>query len=234
MFVSAVKLAIVEALRETVLAAGFTGDARFQSIDIEYPEQSQQWPSLLVQFHPRGSVSWTGVNPEEFTEAGELETFDWTGITKGYFEGSIDLTVLALTSRERDRLWDALIELLLMGLRNADTEIFFERLNNHDLIDMTVLPSNITPLGDSISPGTPWDPEPLSYEATVRIDVVGQFYASTYDRRLMSISEVHLYPYRDVDPMPGEEGEATGMRIPKTDAPPPTLVNNQATEGEWV
>jgi len=192
MFVTAVKTAIVEALEAgfNTLHTGIPSDNSIEltpnSITIEYPLELVAWPTILVQFRA-SKVQWFGLNPDSYsTASGGITisgtTYSGTTVTRnGYFEGSIDLQIMAMHSEERDRLMDSVTNLILMGGGSAGSSAFYNSIYNNDLVGLTLLPSTYANLGDSISSGTPWSPEELTYEASIRIQCIGDFYETKYN-----------------------------------------------------
>jgi hypothetical protein len=65
---------------------------------------------------------------------------------------------------------------------------------------MTLLLDTFTPLGDSVSPGTPFSPEELTYEASIRINCIGDFYVTKYDTVTPAITNMTVSGQRDVMP----------------------------------
>lgn len=213
MFITATKIAVVEAFRSIWFENQNVGQENFnlqldltpndapipRRVTIEYPEESQNWPFILVQFHPT-VVRWTGISPDEIVDAAEDEDSDtpqWRQIRQGYFEGSIQLQIMSETSGERDRIWDNLIGVILMGRKRAATRRFFSTLETDELVGITINESSVDMVGDTISMGTPWDPELLSYEATIAFDVVGTFYADEYAEDLVPLTAARVYNYID-------------------------------------
>jgi len=183
-------------------------------VDIEYPEDAIDWPGLFVQFRP-SSVSWTGINPDGFT-LNDSST-EYTKFRRGSFEGYFDLSILALSSQERDRLWDSLVELFLFGRDSPATAPFFDTVNSHDLVALTILETAVEPLGDQSSLGTPWDPNILTYEASLRVNVVGQFWADVYNQKLLPLSAITVRPYvegQEVFPPNDDQGIWKGLGDP--------------------
>lgn len=237
MFLTASKTAVVEAMR-AVYDDEYAGDIAFQSIDIEYPDQEYKWPACLVQMRLDGPVQWTGINPNhyEFDPGAFNDVNPGSGkhreIRLGDFRGSFDFTVLSLTSHERDRLWDGLVELFLFGDMRSDTRDFFETIGGdeddplHDLVRMTPIKDQVQPMGDSIGPGVPWDNTLLAYEATLRVPVIGQFAADTFTHELYPVSALSVWPYKSDDPVPGE-----GDEPPVDDGPGP---DPKAGIGVWL
>jgi hypothetical protein len=85
---------------------------------------------------------------------------------------------------------DSVSNLILMGQGSAGSSAFYSSLFNNSLVGLTLLPSTYTSLGDSISSGTPWSPEELTYEASIRINCIGDFYATKYDYVIPQITQV--------------------------------------------
>ena len=200
MFITAVKTAIVEALDAGFNALATTPintslDLVPNSITIEYPLELVEWPSILVQFRP-SKVQWFGLNPDSYTTLTSGMTISGTTYSgsnstrPGYFEGSIDLQIMAMHSEERDRLLDSVSNLILMGQGSPASSAFYASIQANNLIGMTLLPSTYTPLGDSISAGTPWSPEELTYEASVRMSCVGDIYETKYDYSVPNITKI--------------------------------------------
>lgn len=201
-------------------------------ITLEYPIEAEDWPTVLVQVRPT-VVEWTGISPDEVIDASTEDgqpaidrstTADsavnpnpsYKLIRQGRFEGSCMLQILALTSMERDRMWDNIVKLLMMGRKKSATNNFYTTLAGHDLIGLTVMEGSIRPVGDSIGPGTPWDPEQLTYEAAVEFDMVGTFYADEYTEDLVPLKSAEAFEYiafdgnSETDEEPYGEGDGRG------------------------
>jgi hypothetical protein len=188
-FISATKMACVTALLSLFEETSDSISPR--SITVEYPDEELQWPSIFVRFNPQGTVRWTGLNPDEYvTEEGDAR---WTQLRHGYFEGSYALTILALSSAERDRLYDKLIEVILMGELTEITDTFRQTLMTDNLIGITINPSQVILQGQSESVGVPWDGDSLAYEATLGFNVVGEFYTDIHAQQLISLSDVQVF-----------------------------------------
>lgn len=210
MFITAVKIAIVEALVAGYRALNPTGtpnltgqfnlpqdttlDLTPNSVTIEYPLEEVQWPAIFVQFRPT-TTKWSGLYPDTYVyPSGSTISGSQAAISsrQGYFEGNIDLQILAMHSEERDRLLDSLYNLVLMNPGNPGSNAFYNSINANDLIGMTLLQGTVTSLGDTVSPSTPFSPEELTYEASIRIQCVGDFYESKFAFGLPTLTSVTL------------------------------------------
>lgn len=201
MFITAVKTAIVEALDAgfNTINPGTPSDTSLDltpnSITIEYPLELVAWPTILVHFRTT-KVQWHGLQPDTYSVAPSGivisgTTYSGTNVDRsGYFEGNIDLQIMAMHSEERDRLMDSVANMILMGQGSAGSYAFYQSILNNSLVGLTLLPSTYTSLGDSISAGTPWSPEELTYEASIRIQCIGDFYATKYDYTVPQITTI--------------------------------------------
>ena len=184
MFITGVKTAIVEALNAGFAALGAptsnnTLDLTPNSVTIEYPLEEVAWPAVFVQFRPSKS-QYSGLNPDIFYPYPSVENSILT-TRQIYFEGVIDLQILAMHSEERDKLKDSLVNLILMNSGSPASVVFYTSIAENDLIELTLLPSTVTNLGDTVSQGTPFSPEELTYEDSIRVNCVGQSIESKYN-----------------------------------------------------
>jgi len=198
MFRGLVKLAIVKALQRAY-------DSNYDGIKplwagIAWPEKEEEWPGIIVEFRP-DVVRWTGINPDEYRENDD----DFTQVRAGHFEGNVDLTILASSTAELDRLWDGLTELIMFGDITAQGSRFHDTINENEYIALTIRTSEVTPAGEQVG-RLPWNPDKQSFEASLRLPVVGQFYTDAYTATLLPLSDIQVYPYRGPDePVPGED-----------------------------
>lgn len=203
MFTTAVKTAIVEALVSgfnsinTTYNPNLTGQFNYpadstidltpNSVTIEYPLEEVQWPAIFVQFRTSKS-QWTGMDPDIYITVSGLPTS--TSTREIYFEGVLDFQILALHSEERDRLRDSIFNLILMGGGSPASTAFYSSLNANDLVAMTILASTVTSVGDTVNMGTPYSPEELTYESTLRVNCVGEAYVAKYNEIVPNFSQV--------------------------------------------
>jgi len=200
MFTTAVKTAIIEALDSgfshlSTNPVNTSLDLVPNSITIEYPLAEVEWPAIFVQFRTT-KVQWQGLHPDQYAVVSGGITISGVNypaqsVTRtGYFEGNIDLQIMALHSEERDKLLDSVNNLVLMGSGSPASNAFYSSLLNNDLVGLTILPSTYTPLGDSVSLGTPFSPEELTYEGSIRMSCIGDFYETKYDYLVPELTEI--------------------------------------------
>ena len=191
MFITATKIAVIEAIRAGFNAIGpasnnTTVDLVPRSVTIEYPVEEIEWPAIYLQFRPT-VTQYTGLNPNQ-----QIKNQDgtYTSYRHGYFEGAFDLQILAMSSEERDRIWDTLTNLIMMNDMAPGSSAFYQSIVDDQLIGLTILPGQIIQIGDTVNAGTPWSAEELTYEATIRFRCIGEFYEDKYNQNLLPLDQI--------------------------------------------
>lgn len=175
MYIVPLKGAIVEALRATFNRSYPESDFASIWCSIEFPVEQAAYPGIWVQFDDTEEVSIAGI--------GHLETvLDEQGVervvTRSRFGGVITMTCVALSSLERDRLYDEMIRMLLFARAEPEVSAFRALIEQNDLIAINVDFDKVRAVGDAAAPGTPWGTEEMLYERSVAINVIGEFVSS--------------------------------------------------------
>lgn len=110
-------------------------------------------------------------------------------------------TIVALSSRERDRLFDEVIRTLGFGLEDPATSEFRQTLENNDLLAVNARFDEIAVGGHAAAPGTPWGTDEIIYECSVSIDLVGDFIADPVARELVPLASIIVTPTQDLTPV---------------------------------
>jgi len=185
--IEAVKRAMVLALREAVLDTTIQDDtSTVSSVDLEYPLKEEKYPGIWVQFSlsklQRAGIAQELMNKNET----DPDWINWEPIREWSFEGRVSLTIVALTSLERDRIADKLLSLLSFSRPPAGTITDPERdiveyraltssLGENPYVSVSINSDILIPGGQSVSVGTPWAQNVLAYEDVYSFDVMGQF-----------------------------------------------------------
>jgi len=166
LFIAPTKKVIIRALRATFTAMYPDTKLADMNIDMEYPYKAEQYPGIWVKFSPH-KIQSSGL---DYTQRTDDEIFGvW------YFEGTVSLMILALSSKERDLISDGLIEAFAFGALMPSASVFYSTLLDSDLINMTPQSDLLTAGGQTESVGVPWDDDKLAYEDRYSFEVVGQF-----------------------------------------------------------
>jgi hypothetical protein len=180
-------------LTEAVLAT-FDADypeEQFRNLwaSLEYPAEESNYPGIWVDFTPTADIQTAGIGHEE-----HVETDDGIRILHRWrYAGTVQLTVVALTSLERDRLVDEVVKVVAFGPENAGRADFRDMVEHSDLIEMRAQWDKLSLGGKAETPGTPWQTDEMVYEMTVSLDCFGSFVSDGTDAVLVPLSRVAVY-----------------------------------------
>lgn len=149
-------------------------------ISMEYPLNVESYPSVWVRFSLK-EIRRSGVNHSL------AEVIDGQRVSYGWFEGTVTLDVMSLSSKERDQISSLLIDLLLFGRDKNKASRFEKSLSDDPYIAITFNGDSVSPGGQSENIGTPWDESALVFTDSFSFSILGQF-----DSRLKSGHLVRL------------------------------------------
>lgn len=212
--VEAVKRGVVQAFRTTLNGSSFGSAAEGEiHVEMEYPLEKTHYPSLWVQF------SLSDLAPGGMG-MGQRETATGNLMQTMIYRGRVTLTLLALSSRERDRMADLIINALSFSrisnpniiTENGYEETFsplYQEFDKNPYVSITINSDKPNPMGQSISVGTPWAPDTLVYEDAYSFEVIGQFMLITENDGLYRLRRIDI----DYEVAPagtrGDDGEGT-------------------------
>lgn len=179
--IESVKRAVVVALKDALVGTGLddvSGSA--VAVEMEYPMVAEKYPGIWVQFSFTKFVN-AGVGHELLNN----NDGNWELIREFIFEGTITLSIMALTNLERDRLSDSVLTMLMFSRPpeyvltdpTKDTKqhrkLYFSLANN-PFVAISINHDTVTPGTQTVTPGVPWDPEQLGYEDSYSFMILGQ------------------------------------------------------------
>lgn len=180
--------------------------AEFQGLhaSIEFPIEKQNYPSVWVDFAPVGNLERAGVAHIEY-EADPGSTLG-RSFTRWKFKGYASYTVAALTSLERDRLYDEIVRIMAFGNEASGTSDFREYIETgNEFLAVNFDFDEIATSGFANTLGTPWQTDDIIYEVTVTMECFGEFTADSNTFDLVSMSEVGYIPYGDFEEDPTDD-----------------------------
>lgn len=185
--VEAVKTAFVLGLREAFLGSTIQDNtARIGSVDLEYPLKEEKYPGIWVQFNVT-SLHRAGIAHETLNRNdSDPDWVNWEPIQEWFFEGRVTLTVLSLTSLERDRIVDTMISnlsfsrlpinVIVSGSRNTNQNRgLWTSLLENPYVHVTINQDEITPNGEDMNVGAPWGDNVLVYTNSISFGVFGSY-----------------------------------------------------------
>lgn len=196
------KTALVQAVKNTFDQDYPVADFRDIRTSIEFPVDPQDYPGIWVDYEDTGSVRIAGIAHAEYSEtvAGTRRRY-----TRWRFQGTAQFTVVALTSLERDRLYDELVRVLAFGNYAVDApqiNAFRQTIEANDFIAMNFDFDEVEPSGNSASPGTPWGTDEIIYERTINMELIGEFVSDGLTQDIVPLSKVLFYMTQISDGVP--------------------------------
>jgi hypothetical protein len=117
--------------------------------------------------------------------------------------------VVALSSLERDRLYDELIKVMAFARVKESISEFRQVIENSDLIAMNGNFDVLRPSGDNAAPGTPWGTDEFIYEKSLSMDLIGEFVSDPDQATLVPLRLIKVRGYVQGTPEPPFTGEST-------------------------
>lgn len=231
------KESIVEALRP-VFANHPDQFMRNVKVTVDLPRSEAKYPAVVIRYNERyvrnigvGHHEWIQVTPEE------AEPVLYQRFKHFLYGGDIELSIYALTSKERDWMADAVVQTIGMADTEEYTRAFYQRFYGVDIEDepqgryhfISLQTDEISSTGDQESLA-PWETEDrLVYSTAYRVGVLGQFYS-----RLLPIptpagvvEAIEIYPWiPDLEEEPDPKHSATYTGPDEPEDPSPWLVDD--------
>jgi hypothetical protein len=196
MYVTRVKTLAIEALHAAFDDQYPVPEFRELHCSLEYPVEKSSFPEVWVRYSDTGPLRQAGVSHVE--DRNEADGGRVAPFTRFRFEGSWEFVVVALSSVERDRVYDELVATIAWSGFDSLRGRFRSYLANNDLIDLTVRTDEIESTGESAEPGTPWGTDEVVYERTLAIDLIGDFTPDPETGIIVPLSKIVVTPTADL------------------------------------
>lgn len=196
MYIHPLKTLLIEALQGTFDSQYPVQEWQGLRIGMEYPVDVQNYPSVWVDYDDTQPLMKASIRHEETTDP---DTGNPTApFTRWRFAGYISLTAVALTSLQRDRVFDELVAVVATSIEDPLRGRFAATIANNDLIAANIQTDKLQPRGAAAAPGTPWSTDELIYERTLNIEIIGEFYALPGTSTLVNLSKILITPSQDI------------------------------------
>jgi hypothetical protein len=186
MYLVHLKAMVVNGLRQTF--GGEYPNEKFRNVHvgIEYPVDEQAYPGIWVDYEDTAALTRAGIDHKEIDGPNRLPQ------SRFRFQGALSFTIVALTSLERDALYDEMIRVIAFGDENADTLQFRRYVEDNPLIAANINTDEIQAHGNAAAPGTPWGTEEIIYERGITVDVLGEFQADPISGTLVPLTRIEI------------------------------------------
>jgi hypothetical protein len=193
-YLTHLKTALVLALQNTFNSTYPEADFRNLLVSIEYPVRKTSYPSIWVDYEDSDKLTIAGIRHQEVID---IDPDHIRHVTRWRFKGYAQFTIVALTSLERDRLYDEMVRILAFGSGGLDdpgVNIFRQYIEDNPLIAMNMDFDEIESSGNNASPGTPWGTDEIIYERTINMELLGEFVSDGVTYELVPLSKVRILP----------------------------------------
>ena len=136
MYVTPLKTMIIEAMKGTFDSAYPVPEFRNNHVGLDYPVDKQEYPAIWADYDDTQPLMKAGIRHQE--DENPLTGADVAPFTRWRFQGYISLTVIALNSLERDRLFDEMVRVVAFGEEDSVVGRFRYKIANNDLIAATL------------------------------------------------------------------------------------------------
>ena len=186
MFLDSLKTLLVTALRDTFNSEYPVEEWQNLYVSIEYPIAKTAYPGVWVDFEATNEIQTVGVSSVFYTTKSPIAPY-----LLWQYKGYSTFTITALTSWQRDRLFDQLIRVFAFGKVYAGNSTFRSTIVDNPYIACNMNWDKIKIMGASTAtPGTPWGSEEIIYEVTLGIETWGEFASDPANESLLLLSAV--------------------------------------------
>jgi hypothetical protein len=213
MFMQPLKTAITLALRNTFdeahpaeewLKYGKGDGTGRLNVSIEFPIEEQAYPGIWVDFEPTAQIRTAGIKHREYIQ--DEDTLEYSEVQRWRFQGMISYTVVAMSSAVRDRLFDELVNIAAFGQDDPIRGRFRAGIESNEFVACNIDWDEISLSGFTATPGTPWGTDDVIYEATIRMECLGEFVSQPGQDSLLPLNAIVHHPYNDQEPDPTTPG----------------------------
>lgn len=160
------------------------GGARQPFTSVEYPVEEAQYPAIWVDFEP-AELRTVGIAYTETDASGNA-------YARWRFAGHMVFTAVALSSNERDMIYDQLIATTAFAAQSDFPSAFRTVVENAPLVASVWSFDTVEDRGPAAAPGTPWGTMDIIYERGIALQVLGEFITDPNTTELVLLSEIQV------------------------------------------
>jgi len=203
---------VTEALRSVFTTTYPIADFQDVNVSIEFPVKEADYPALWIQYEDNDDLVTAGIGHVEYIDNGG----SFTPVHRWKFKGAVTITIVAMSSLERDLLYDEVVKVFAFGQENVNLQSFRTKIETNDLIGMNANFDDLRPFGDAAGAGTPWGTDDWVYEKSLSFDLIGEFVGDPSTGTLVPLSGVTFIDYVEGTPEPAFPDEPGSTTAPPT------------------
>lgn len=160
------------------------GGSKKPFVSVEYPVEEAEYPAIWVDFEP-AELRTVGIAYTESDANG-------TAYARWRFAGHVSFTMVALSSNERDLMYDQLVSLTAFAAQSEFPSVFRQVVENAPLVAAVWSFDSVENNSPSAAPGTPWGTVDMIYERGFAIQVIGEFVTDPYTAEIVPLSAIQV------------------------------------------
>jgi hypothetical protein len=160
------------------------GGAKAPFVSVEYPVEEAQYPAIWVDYEG-AELRTVGIAYTE-TDASGAAYARWR------FAGHVAFTIVALSSNERDLVYDQLLGLTAFAAQSEFPSRFRQVVEAAPLVASVWSFDAVEDRPSSAAMGTPWGTLDVVYESGFAVQVIGEFVSDPYSQALVSLAEIQV------------------------------------------
>lgn len=187
-YLRTIKTTAVQAIQQSFKARYPEPDAEGGTkelfVSIEYPVEEANYPAVWVDYEG-SELRTVGIAYTEQDASGNV-------YARWRFAGHVVFTVVALSSNERDMIYDQMIALTAYAAQSDWPSQFRQVVENAPLVAAVWSFDTVEDRPPSAAPGTPWATMDLIYERGFALQVIGEFVSDPNTYELVNLSEIQV------------------------------------------
>lgn len=163
-------------------AGGGTSQQPF--VSVEYPVEEAQYPAVWVDFEPSElrtvGIAYTQMDPQGNAYA------------RWRFTGHAVFTIVALSSNERDMIYDQLVSMTAFAAQSDFPSLFRQVIEAAPMVASVWSFDTVEDRSSAAAPGTPWGTMDVIYERGFALQVIGEFVTDPVAQDLIALSGIQV------------------------------------------
>jgi hypothetical protein len=187
-YLRTIKTTAVQAIQQAFQARYPEPDAEGGTQDlfvsIEYPVEEAQYPAIWVDYEG-SELRTVGIAYTETDANGNV-------YARWRFAGHIVFTVVAMSSNERDMIYDQLVSLTAYAAQSDFPSTFRQVVEGAPLVAAVWSFDTVEDRAPAAAPGTPWNTMDIIYERGFALQVIGEFVSDPNTYELVNLAEIQV------------------------------------------
>jgi hypothetical protein len=187
-FMRTIKTTAVQAIQNSFQisypAPDAEGGTKRPFVSVEYPVKEAQYPAIWVDYEG-AELRTVGIAYTE-TDASGAAYARWR------FAGHVAFTIVALSSNERDLVYDQLLGMTAFAAQSDFPSVFRQVVENAPLVASVWSYDSVEDRPSSAVMGTPWGTLDVIYESGFAIQVIGEFVSDPFTLALVNLAEIQV------------------------------------------